>query len=852
VIGGDNDLNETDFSVTKLASPLAPNLNSYTGKTWAYSGVDEHTLSTGTVNWSSDMYIRSKIIVPAGCTLTVASNVVVSFASSDHIYDHEEFGFGGSGKVVGIVVQPGGRLIVNDGARLQGLNEIGERHMWDGTTIIGNVGATQSPTSNQGYVSIAGGGTPATIKDARYGVTLSYSKRDHWVTGSATTSGFYLDMDHQIADYSPYASLQGGGIAMVDKTTFSNCYYGMFFGRYPNYFNASRITGSNFTTTSDGMADVCHMVDETGAPLAANTHIRVMKAKGIGIHSSNFDCSTAFPLRKRSYGITATDAGLRVGRDCSSYNSCSDCLSGSAANTFSHLIHAVSITSTTPIYSDISDNTITNCNYGIKVGSLPSTTIRKNTMYIPGYSLGGYHAPMGIQVLGSHGYDVSMNNFGKYNQGEMVNGSPKWSVGVVVNNGHGMDDLVKQNTFSNIYNPLIGLQTNTNGAETEGLQFKCNTFNTGCLYDITRMAKATGITTTIVPGMIRKNQGQCLTLGPDVNTAPAGNRFYNTCYNSNTHLYTDGYSSSAQTVFYNGNQGSTPYDPGTCIHSSYVNTPCNTGVTDFSSTCPTCKPGKVVLKGKLSALDEELDGMDPEDEEYYGLIGERNMVINDLVNAYASENAYDSAAWLLDSYGKYGEALPYYVQAGMWTEAYTAHGSLPTSTDEEKLYAWLTELQLDLYSIDSTWEDLDSTSLDSIMGLTQVNSRAGYFAGAILEYLGIGQMDWQDPEFDTAFVSIEDHHRMKQPQNNLPEISNINAETSQFSLYPNPTSANFIVESGGGQLLIMSLDGRVAKEYTLEEGKVKLELPEGFATGVYLVKYKGENSEKVLKLVYQP
>ncbi|HYD22626.1 MAG TPA: hypothetical protein VEB40_14185 [Flavipsychrobacter sp.] len=27
-----------------------------------------------------------------------------------------------------------------------------------------------------------------------------------------------------------------------------------------------------------------------------------------------------------------------------------------------------------------------------------------------------------------------------------------------------------------------------------------------------------------------------------------------------------------------------------------------------------------------------------------------------------------------------------------------------------KLYAWLRGLQLDLYSIDSTWDDLDSTS----------------------------------------------------------------------------------------------------------------------------------------------
>ena len=71
-------------------------------------------------------------------------------------------------------------------------------------------------------------------------------------------------------------------------------------------------------------------------------------------------------------------------------------------------------------------------------------------------------------------------------------------------------------------------------------------------------------------------------------------------------------------------------------------------------------------------------------------------------------------------------------------------------------------------------------------------------------------------------------------------------------LYPNPTNGNFIVESGGGRISLMSLDGRVLKEYELAEGKDKIELPQGIAAGMYMIKYRGPKTDKVLRLIYQP
>ena len=73
----------------------------------------------------------------------------------------------------------------------------------------------------------------------------------------------------------------------------------------------------------------------------------------------------------------------------------------------------------------------------------------------------------------------------------------------------------------------------------------------------------------------------------------------------------------------------------------------------------------------------------------------------------------------------------------------------------------------------------------------------------------------------------------------------------ELLVYPNPTNGNFIAESSGGRLSLMSIDGRVLKEYKLKKGKERLELPESLAAGVYMIKYKGAEIDEVLRLIYQ-
>jgi hypothetical protein len=365
----------------------------------------------------------------------------------------------------------------------------------------------------------------------------------------------------------------------------------------------------------------------------------------------------------------------------------------------------------------------------------------------------------------------------------------------------------------------------------------------------------TGITTTTIAGTLRTNQGNCVSnTSVNYGTAPAGNLFNNGCTYSVSKLHSDA-NSTGQQVVYNSNQDNTVYDPDACMHNSYTHNPCNTSITNFSTVCPSCVSIST-FKTTLSALDAELEGLEPEDEDYDALQTERNLTIAGIVDLHVGIGAYDSAAWLLNSYGKYAEALPFYMAAGLWTDAYTAYGNLPTSNDEEKLYKWLRGLELNLYSNDSSWNDLDSLSRDSLSHIVQVNSASGYLAGAVANLLGIAPFDWQDPEFDTTFVSGFDSTlaRIRPSEPEIPGISNLHTGERRFAIYPNPTNGNFIVDCAGGTLSLVSIDGRVLEKYEASEGKTELRLPASLSPGIYLLRYTAANGSgnTLTRLVYQP
>jgi hypothetical protein len=71
------------------------------------------------------------------------------------------------------------------------------------------------------------------------------------------------------------------------------------------------------------------------------------------------------------------------------------------------------------------------------------------------------------------------------------------------------------------------------------------------------------------------------------------------------------------------------------------------------------------------------------------------------------------------------------------------------------------------------------------------------------------------------------------------------------SVYPNPTTGSFTVETNGGHLTIMSIDGKLVSEHELVRGNTTLQLPERSATGIYLLQFRGERDVVNLRLVKQ-
>jgi hypothetical protein len=72
-----------------------------------------------------------------------------------------------------------------------------------------------------------------------------------------------------------------------------------------------------------------------------------------------------------------------------------------------------------------------------------------------------------------------------------------------------------------------------------------------------------------------------------------------------------------------------------------------------------------------------------------------------------------------------------------------------------------------------------------------------------------------------------------------------------FSLYPNPTTGAFTLQSGvAGKILVLSIDGRVVMETKVEGGNTALSMPFGSAAGVYVVRFTGDDGTvKTTKLI---
>lgn len=144
VICGNTGRNIEDAYLVKVqACELDPALYTDFHALYPYDPGHVYTLTANTT-WNASMNVEGSVVVPAGVVLTINNNAVIGFADSRKI-----------GYTTNLVVQPGGKTIIDGNATLTNIGPCGDG-IWDGILALGNNSSSTNSTA-QGTVELIDG-----------------------------------------------------------------------------------------------------------------------------------------------------------------------------------------------------------------------------------------------------------------------------------------------------------------------------------------------------------------------------------------------------------------------------------------------------------------------------------------------------------------------------------------------------------------------------------------------------------------------------------------------------------------------------------------------------------------------
>jgi len=376
------------------------------------------TITTSTTWGGGGTYkVKGVVIVGSGGTLTIDNkNVEFTYELKNSLH---------SGSLryykTGIIVSPGGKLIVKGGSVLTGCNG----GVWDGIQMNGDQNSGQ--TTAQPIVEIY----EATIKNAYAGVCAnSYdyfypSPKDALAPASGgilhTYSGANF-INNRIAILFPTINYNTILISTIDQTQFTydddSPFKNQFSERYPMVF------------------------------------INTSYNKGLVISKCTFTSSVSFAENLKGTGIKGFDSEFSVG----------DPNINSDGNTFLNLTDAIESNCSNSLSTNlsISENIFTGNLHSVTGNGFSFSTIDENDFNIPHYS--GY-VSWGCYILGSNGFEILKNTF----DGPSNNSDPNF--GVIINKSDISPKICENNIFSNLN---IATQTEE---KNEDLQIFCNQYH---------------------------------------------------------------------------------------------------------------------------------------------------------------------------------------------------------------------------------------------------------------------------------------------------------------------------------------------------------------------------------------
>jgi hypothetical protein len=238
-----------------------------------------YTLTTNET-WSSSKRVKASVVIPNGKILTInGTTTVIEFADSRKTNIRTN-----------IVVQPGGRLIIND-AKLTSLAAcVGTNSKWDGILVEGNPTIDQLNIANQGWVQL----TNATIENSLNAISTS-----SYTFSSNLTANINW-------------AKTGGGIINATNCTFKNNKRHIELMAYKRPLNASNL--SFFSGCTFELAGSQYINTDIAAK---RTMVTAWGVKGVRFSACTFkNTNGALNAEKantdRGTGIYALDASLIV------------------------------------------------------------------------------------------------------------------------------------------------------------------------------------------------------------------------------------------------------------------------------------------------------------------------------------------------------------------------------------------------------------------------------------------------------------------------------------------------------------------------------------------------------------
>jgi hypothetical protein len=394
------------------------------GVKYNYTVTDEfHQIDINTnTTWNSSKSVLGLVTVKTGQKLTITgSSTVIEFADSKK-----------TGIKTGILIEPGARLDLLDGAKLTALNSC-SGSMWDGIVVMGNSVAVQSAL-NQGYLYVRG---DATIEYARVAVFMGEKGEE---------------------EYS--FTKKSGGIIDAENANFVDNYQSIVikpyvYGLTPQY--NSIVSHCDFI--NNGIMRDPSYVDNNDRPLGHKDFISLSSVNKFKINNNTFVSNTSLPVDLRGIGINSFNSHLQAD-----------------SNTFSDLTYGIynsailSIKGASTIYA----NEFTNVRKGIFEVTTAFQRISSNNFNIPGYSFdienptspSLKNETWGIKMENSHSFNISENTYSS-EDAETLNSA--W--GSIVSNSTGFASIIEKDNYQSI---AFGTQTEERNPY---LSIKCNTYN---------------------------------------------------------------------------------------------------------------------------------------------------------------------------------------------------------------------------------------------------------------------------------------------------------------------------------------------------------------------------------------